>query len=148
MPDVCVAANCSNVKDEEKGISLHKFPGKNDKARRSSWARFVSSKRSFKVDDYSYPYLCSEHFKTEDFINHYISIPGTRFKGKRELKRDAVPSIQAQPSDIEPPPSKRAKHQDDIYVRDRNHRKVYTRNRQSVHLKNYDIIMLSICALF
>ena len=51
MPTICVAAGCSNQKDEAKGISLHVIPFFEDdrpeaKRRRKKWVDFVKQKRA------------------------------------------------------------------------------------------------------
>lgn len=107
MPDRCVVANCSNSNssaDTSRGISLHKIPYFGDeravaKHRRKLWINFVQTKRAkWKASQHSC--ICSEHFKSNDFEQPKIMIPGFEKKSKPVLTRDgigttAVPSIHA-----------------------------------------------------
>ena len=102
MPDVCVVYGCSNKKDKDKGISIHRIPYWNDdnptaRHRRKLWVDFVRTRRAnFEPSQYSV--VCSVHFKPEDFERHSLLLPGFDSKLKRSLVRDqigvtAVPSI-------------------------------------------------------
>ena len=47
MPDRCVAANCGNIKDKERNISMHRFPFYGDtrpeaQKRRKRWSTGLS----------------------------------------------------------------------------------------------------------
>ncbi|XP_068738515.1 THAP domain-containing protein 1-like [Montipora capricornis] len=71
MPKRCVAAGCSNERNLEEGISLHKLPFHGEdrpeaKKRREKWVDFVQLKRA-KWEPSQSSVLCSEHFKREDF---------------------------------------------------------------------------------
>ena len=76
MPEVCVAAGCSNQKDEVKGISLHVIPFFEDdrpeaKRRRKKWVDFVKQKRA-KWEPSKHSVICSVHFKPEDFERRFV----------------------------------------------------------------------------
>lgn len=80
MPERCVIANCSNVKDTAKGISLHRIPFYEDerplaKHRRRQWIAFVRGKRA-KWEASKSSVICSNHFRPEDFERRYVSVPG------------------------------------------------------------------------
>ena len=50
MPERCVAARCSNVKDPDRNISMHKMPFFGDvcpikRKRRKKWVDFVLERR-------------------------------------------------------------------------------------------------------
>ena len=72
MPERCVVAGCSNIKDGENGISLHRIPFFNDeckeaKRRRRKWIKFVN-RRSAKWLPSRSSVVCSVHFMLEDFV--------------------------------------------------------------------------------
>ena len=72
MPDRCVAANCGNIKDKERNISMHRFPFYGDtrpeaQKRRKRWVDWVKLKRA-KWEPSVHSYLCSVHFKPEEFM--------------------------------------------------------------------------------
>ena len=51
MTDQCVAANCGNMKDKERNISMHRFPFYGDtrpeaQKRRKRWVDWVKLKRA------------------------------------------------------------------------------------------------------
>lgn len=122
MPKRCVAAGCSNERNLEEGISLHKLPFYGDdrpeaKKRRKKWVDFVRLKRA-KWEPSQSSVLCSKHFQREDFFrsadlgdekNHHTS--------KRWLKTDDLgvnvfPSVHAKtlvPNANHKPVSKRSK---------------------------------------
>ena len=71
MPTICIAAACSNQRDEAKGISLHVIPFFEDerpeaRRRRKKWVDFVKKKRA-KWQPSKHSVICSLHFKPEDF---------------------------------------------------------------------------------
>ena len=75
MPTICVAAGCSNQKDEAKGISQHVIPFFEDdrpeaKRRRKKWVDFVKQKRA-KWEPSKRSVICSVHFKPEDFERRF-----------------------------------------------------------------------------
>ena len=72
MPDRCVAANCGNIKDKERNISMHRFPFYGDtrpeaQKRRKRWVDWVKLKRA-KWEPSVHSHLCSVHFKPEEFM--------------------------------------------------------------------------------
>ena len=72
MPDRCVAANCGNMKDKERNISMHRFPFYGDtrpeaQKRRKRWVDWVKLKRA-KWEPSEHSHLCSVHFKPEEFM--------------------------------------------------------------------------------
>ena len=81
MPTICVAAGCSNQKDEAQGISLHVIPFFEDdrpeaKRRRKKWIDFVKLKRA-KWEPSKRSVICSVHFKPEDFERRFaLGEPG------------------------------------------------------------------------
>ena len=92
MPEVCVAAGCSNQKDEVKGISLHVIPFFEDdrpeaKRRRKKWVDFVKQKRA-KWKPSKRSVICSVHFKPEDFGRRFaLGEPGGKSM-PRWLRKD------------------------------------------------------------
>ena len=99
MPARCQAANCSNLPDKEKGITLHPIPFYNDerfeaKRRRKRWVDWVKLKRA-QWEPTRHSVLCSSHFSPESFVRR-IFTPGT----SRRLITDeygiaAFPTIHA-----------------------------------------------------
>ena len=76
MPEVCVAAGCSNQKDEVKGISLHVIPFLEDdcpeaKRKKEEMVDFVKQKRG-KWEPSKRSVICSVHFKPEDFERRFV----------------------------------------------------------------------------
>ena len=72
MPDRCIAANCGNMKDKERNISIHRFPFYGDtrpeaQKRRKRWVDWVKLKRA-KWEPSEHYHLCSVHFKPEEFM--------------------------------------------------------------------------------
>ena len=72
MPDRCVAANCGNMKDKERNISMHRFPFYGDirpeaQKRCKRWVDWVKLKRA-KWEPSEHSHLCSVHFKPEEFM--------------------------------------------------------------------------------
>ena len=72
MPDRCVAANCGNMKDRERNISMHRFPFYGDtrpeaQKLRKRWVDWVKLKRA-KWEPSEHSHLCSVHFKPEEFM--------------------------------------------------------------------------------
>ena len=116
MPERCVAARYANVKDEERGISMHKIPFFGTTCpqklrRRKKWVDFVLERRKMWTPGKSSS-LCSMHFNDEDFIR--LAKAGSNLK--RDLKRDEIgvcvfPSKHAKRKDDEgqEPPSKRSR---------------------------------------
>jgi len=75
MPSICVvsAAGCSNGRNVEELISLHKLPFYGDdrpeaKKKRKKWVDFVWLKRAKWEPSQLSSVLCSEHFKREDSV--------------------------------------------------------------------------------
>ena len=72
MPKRCVAVGCSNERNVEEGIFLHKLPFYGDdrpeaKKRRKKWVDFAQLMRVEWEPSHS-SVLCSEHFDREDFV--------------------------------------------------------------------------------
>ena len=72
MPDRCVGANCGNMKDRERNISMHRFPFYGDtrpeaQKLRKRWVDWVKLKRA-KWEPSEHSHLCSVHFKPEEFM--------------------------------------------------------------------------------
>ena len=72
-------AGCSNTPDPAKGIFLHKIPYEGDDRpdaiiRRKAWVDFVKRKRT-KWEPSSTSCVCSIHFKAEDFVQRFTSLP-------------------------------------------------------------------------
>ena len=93
MPQKCVAMFCSNT--SRPGISLHTFP--KDPHYRRLWTQFVQFKRAnFNIPGpNSSAVLCSEHFSNDSFENYTLDLD-VRFSIKRKLKKNAVPTINAE----------------------------------------------------
>ena len=122
MPKRCVAAGCSNERNLEEGISLHKLPFYGDdrpeaKKRRKKWVDFVRLKRA-KWEPSQSSVLCSEHFKREDFVRSAdLGDEKSHHTSKRWLKTDDLgvnvfPSVHAKtlvPNASHEPVSKRSK---------------------------------------
>ena len=80
MPARCQAANCSNLPDKERGITLHPIPFYNDerleaKRRRKKWVDWVKLKRA-RWESTMHSCICSFHFTPESF-ERKIFTPGT-----------------------------------------------------------------------
>ena len=80
MPARCQAANCSNLPDKEKGITLHPIPFYNDerseaKRRRKRWVDWVKLKRA-RWEPTIHSCVCSSHFTPESYERR-IFTPGT-----------------------------------------------------------------------
>ena len=105
MPDRCVVYGCSNTKDKNLGISVHKIPFFGDerleaKKRRRKWTDFVKRKRA-KWTDTKFSVVCSEHFLPTDFDRPFASVPGMEFSYRRGLVTDEI-GIAVSPSVQEP----------------------------------------------
>ena len=77
MPARCVAANCGNVKDVSRNISLHIIPYFGDTRpeamkRRKKWVDWIKLKRA-KWEPSRHSHLCSVHFKDTDFVRQFGS---------------------------------------------------------------------------
>ena len=118
MPERCVAALCSNVKNAEKGISMHKIPFYGEECpikqkRRKKWIDFVLAKRKNWVPGKTSS-LCSLHFIEEDFIRPF-NAAGVQLKS--ELKKDDIgvcvfPTVHAKrEGEDHEPPSKASREQ-------------------------------------
>ena len=75
MPTICVAAGCSNQKDEAKGISLHVIPFFEDerpdaKRRRKKWVDFV---KQLSRDSSEFSSLNSTSSFDEDILLFWVS---------------------------------------------------------------------------
>ena len=84
MPGRCVVGGCSNRKDPERIISLHKIPCYGDdrteaKARRKKWEPTAASR------------VCSVHFSNSEDFEAQFSIPGV--KRRRELIKNEIGPI-------------------------------------------------------
>ena len=87
MPERCVAARCSNVKDPDRNMSMHRIPFFGDecpikKKRRKRWVDFVLEMRKMWVLGKTSS-LCSEHFAPDDFVKPL----NTEVKIKLDLKK-------------------------------------------------------------
>ena len=102
MPERCVVAECSNVKNVVEGISLHRLPYFGDvrpvaKQRRRQWVNFVQRKRaSWEASKSSV--ICSSHSKADDFERRFVQLPGLEQPLKARLREDefgivAIPSV-------------------------------------------------------
>ena len=108
MPNRCVAANCENFPDVDRGICFHLIPfyeNENPVARkrRRQWVEFVKVKRS-NFFSTSASRLCSAHFKPEDFIRRFHVLEGQGKSSIPRLIRDEVgvipvPTIQNKATD-------------------------------------------------
>ena len=95
MPERCVVGGCSNVKDINNGISLHRIPFFEDerteaKRRRKKWIEFVSRKRA-KWTSSKTSVICSVHFLPDDFIHAVLS--GLDVGLKRRLIEDSIGTV-------------------------------------------------------
>ena len=91
MPETCVVAGCSNTRNTEKGIGLHKIPYYRDdrkeaKARRKKWVAFVKLKRA-KWEPSVSSAICSCHFSPEDFTKR---LSFGNVKCQRKLVKDEL----------------------------------------------------------
>ena len=114
MPERCVAARCSNVKDPDRNMSMHRIPFFGDecpikKKKRKRWVDFVLEMRKMWVLGKKASSLCSKHFAPDDFVKPL----NTEVKIKLDLKKDEIgvcvfPSIHAkQEGEKDEPPGKR-----------------------------------------
>ena len=76
MPTICVAAGCSNQKDDVQGTLLHEIPFFKDdrpeaKRRKKKRVGFVKQKRA-KWQSSKPSVICSVHFKPEDFERIFV----------------------------------------------------------------------------
>lgn len=98
MPGVqCAVAICSNTyyktKDRSDGVSYFRFP-KKDKLR-NVWIDRCKRKDSLNPDT---SYICSDHFKEEDFIrNLKAELMGS--KQKKFIHPEAIPSVKLLPTE-------------------------------------------------
>ena len=77
MPARCVAANCGNVKDKGRAISVHLIPFYGDtrpeaRKRRKMWVDWVKLRRA-KWEPSKNSHLCSTHFKDQDFMSQFAN---------------------------------------------------------------------------
>ncbi|XP_014860504.1 PREDICTED: uncharacterized protein LOC106928634 isoform X1 [Poecilia mexicana] len=87
----CVALGChyNTKKNRNTQVSLHRFP--NEKKVRAQWERAVG-----RIHLPKNPYLCSQHFSTEDyesFVRAQLMKELTGGRYPRKLKLNAVPTI-------------------------------------------------------
>ena len=119
MPTICVAAGCSNQKDEVRGVLLHVIPFFEDdrpeaKRRRKKWVDFVKQKRA-KWQPSKRSVICSVHFKPEDFERRFALSEAGGKSMQRWLRKDefgccVFPTIHAVgKEDTIEKPSKREK---------------------------------------
>ena len=78
MPARCQVAECSNLPDKLKGISLHPIPFYDDerheaKRRRKKWIDWVKQK----LAPTQHSFICSAHFTPESF-ERQMFIPGSK----------------------------------------------------------------------
>lgn len=94
MPRTCVVAGCSNIKSDERGISIHSFP-KSEKRHRL-WEKQVQKTRAkWSVSNPRTTYICSAHFSPDCFEEtpQRMTDMGMEVQKKRVLKPTAVPTI-------------------------------------------------------
>ena len=77
MVEKCVVYGCSNSKNKQKGISMHKIPSDRDpraevRQRRQRWIKFVNQTRKHWIPVKTSS-ICSVHFKHEDFTRPFNS---------------------------------------------------------------------------
>ena len=77
MVEKCVVFGCSNSRNVEKGISMHKIPSDNDprpevRRRRQRWIKFMNETRKHWTPGKTSS-ICSVHFKPEDFTRPFQS---------------------------------------------------------------------------
>ncbi|KAK2554591.1 THAP domain-containing protein 1 [Acropora cervicornis] len=77
MVEKCVVYGCSNSKNKQKGISIHKIPSDSDpraevRRRRQRWIKFVNQTRKHWTPGKTSS-ICSVHFKHEDFKRPFNS---------------------------------------------------------------------------
>ena len=94
MPERCVVGGCSNMKDLDNGISLHRIPFFNDerteaKRRRKTWVEFVHRKRAKWVPSKT-SVICSVHLLPDDFATRYAVLPDLMGGIKRRLLEDDI----------------------------------------------------------
>lgn len=102
MPTTCVAFNCNNVSNLEKGIALHVIPFFGDdraeaRERRKKWVDFIKAKRAH-WNPTKHSAVCSEPFKPVDFKRCFSGLPGANFKPtlkKDELGVSVFPTVHA-----------------------------------------------------
>ena len=92
MPERCVVARCSSIKDIAKGVSLHAIPYYGDdrpeaKKRRKRWVDFVGQKRAMWTPK-KRSVICSEHFVADDFNQRFVNVGEKEVLSNRWLKRD------------------------------------------------------------
>jgi len=94
MPNVCIAACCSNVSSTSspKGVKVYTFP--KDPELRKQWTKQVQRTRASWSGPTKYSCLCSEHF-TDDCFDPSHRIRESLGFGtmQRNLTNDAVPTI-------------------------------------------------------
>jgi len=94
MPNVCIAACCSNVSSTSstKGVKVYTFP--KDPELRKQWTEQVQRTRASWSGPTKYSCLCSEHF-TDDCFDPSHRIRESLGFGtmQRNLTKDAVPTI-------------------------------------------------------
>ena len=86
MVEKCVVYGCTNSKNKQKGISMHKIPSDSDpraevRRRRQRWIKFVNQTRKHWTPGKTSS-ICSVHFKHEDFTRPFNS------NLKRALRED------------------------------------------------------------
>jgi len=91
MVQRCVVGGCSNVKNDDEGISLHPIPYFDDTRpeavkRRRNWVAFVNSIRK-KWTATKYSEVCSVHFASEDFAQVFSF---EKQDNKKRLKKDEI----------------------------------------------------------
>ena len=78
MPSSCCAPNCTNRHFKGTEIKFHRFPL--NEALRKRWV-IASRRKDFLPSSASF--ICSEHFKTDDYL----------FSDSKKLKEGSIPSV-------------------------------------------------------
>ena len=86
MPRYCSVYGCFNNSEKNRDVSYHDFPSNNEQAK--AW-KIRIRREGFEPSKYSY--VCSKHFRPEDFTTPSKDTP-LAFQ-KPRLKRRTIPSV-------------------------------------------------------
>ena len=96
MAKLCVVGGCSNQPNPSSGVSLHKFPTSPATCR--LWVKAVKTTRAKWNHPTRWTYICSAHFKSEDFEPAYnLKLAMGLAARARRLCPNAVPTVFVRP---------------------------------------------------
>uniref|UniRef100_A0A6M2DVZ7 Putative product n=1 Tax=Xenopsylla cheopis TaxID=163159 RepID=A0A6M2DVZ7_XENCH len=121
----CCAYGCTNEWTPLGNIKFHRFPMKNPE-RLKLWIQALRRKNFYPSAS---SVLCSEHFKTEDYLESSLR--------QNMLKRDAVPSIFKFPEHMtkQSPKKRRPLRRKELLIEEQNVPEKEETSTQTLHFK-------------